>query len=244
MASDTAAVTGEAGAGEPTRWTPGPDVKLHSGEPLPAEMEFFAAPPAEIGPVISGHSTLKSGRIELSYVSAWALRIGVTLACVFAGQYLGRWIDGGAGQWYVWGIPTITGLVGFIAVVALTVFEHTATFVGEAGLARLKLSGSRTATPKVETQLFSQSSQMRNSETRNYNNGIYTGTNYSYVWHDLEGKPRFTVSGDYYSQKGTPKPVHAYWFARRAQAAWNAHVSERMQQQLDAAGFVEFPVNK
>jgi len=64
-------------------WQPAPGVTDHSGAPLDPARDFFAAPPAEIGPVSSGRSTLARGQfvwptwLRVALFAALSLLAGV-----------------------------------------------------------------------------------------------------------------------------------------------------------------------
>jgi hypothetical protein len=45
-------------------WEPPPNATEHNGEPLAADRDFFAAPPAEIGAIRTAHRSLKKGARE------------------------------------------------------------------------------------------------------------------------------------------------------------------------------------
>ena len=39
-----------------SRWSPGPDVVDHTGDPIPSEAVFFTPPPVQIGEIYTAHT--------------------------------------------------------------------------------------------------------------------------------------------------------------------------------------------
>lgn len=72
------------------------------------------------------------------------------------------------------------GLVVAAGVWFFTRFKHRCTYVGEHGIARFDLRGRRDAPPTGWTLLFSDAAALRASQTRQFVNGVYTGTRYDY----------------------------------------------------------------
>ncbi len=74
-------------------WTPPAGVTAHDGTPIPDDVDFFAEPPPEIGPVASAYSTLKVGR---GADRRW-IRAAIVLVLAGLGGYLG------------WSVPSAEG---------------------------------------------------------------------------------------------------------------------------------------
>lgn len=225
-------------------WTPGPEVKDHSSDPPLPGLVYFAAPPPEIGKVLSAHSTLKAGK--------WPMNVPLRLAIIFTAALLSAKVffsfvtDPGqhdVERWAVLGCTAVVAIVaGFVAWWA-TLFSKKCSYVGDMGFARFTWSGSPASTPKLELLQFKDAVDLRTGQTRHYHNGIYTGTTYNYQWLNASGKTIRKLSGKFQSKEGTPKRTDPYWFARMAEAAWNCVLAEAMQQELDTQGFVHFTVN-
>src|SRR5690349_18192515 len=62
----------------------------HSGQRRPAEVEFFAEPPVEIGKVQSAESTLRPGRQPMSFQARLLIAAVLGSAIVFGGYWVGR----------------------------------------------------------------------------------------------------------------------------------------------------------
>lgn len=55
-------------AGQIVDWVPPPDLTTHAGTPLPSNMQFFAAPPSELGQLTSACSSLKRGKGPMPFM--------------------------------------------------------------------------------------------------------------------------------------------------------------------------------
>ena len=76
-------------------WIPPDEITRHSGADIPQEMEFFVAPPAEIGTVLTADSSLRSSSKPMSARARlfWTLLItlAATLIVVFILGHLRLW---------------------------------------------------------------------------------------------------------------------------------------------------------
>ena len=231
--------------GEPAKpvWTPVATVQTHAGTPLSLEDDFFAAPPAEIGAISTAQTTLTRAMRPWHWITRLLLVAGVAFAVTAAllivfRHGIGKDVEGEA-------LVVLIGVaVGAIVVLPLTRFAHVATFVGSAGVARYRLKGSRANLPQAEVFLFQDAVELRTSQTRHYHNGIYTGTNYAYKWTDGRGQRRFNLNGSYRSKQGTPKSNSPFYFATAAERAWSLCLLDRLNEQLEQLGYVEFHVNR
>jgi hypothetical protein len=61
---------------------------------------------------------------------------------------------------------------------------------------------------------------------------------------DDRGHDALKLSGQYSSQKGTPKGKDPYHFASGGEIAWSEFLLDALQTELERNGFVEFRVNK
>lgn len=216
----------------------------HTGAAPPAPMEFFTAPPSEIGTVVSAESTLRPGRSHKSFVARL-----LTAAVVAAGLIVA--VDWGTSQMrsradreslaivaYV-----VAGILFFLILLA-TRFKAVCSYVGERGVARFTLSGSRQAQPKSEVLVFEQAEELHAGQTRHYHNGIYTGTTYDYYWNGPDGRRLFRLKGQHRGNKNLPKRGSPFHFANAAELAWSRHYLARADRQLQSEGSIAFPVDK
>lgn len=241
MSHDDDVIDEESGS----NWSPPPAVRLHNGEMIPVDADFFLEPPPEIGEIVSAQSTLVESKQPFSTLVRWMLTVGLT-GLVFYGFVLGMRAfmanPNDANQGYVLG--TIAALVTMPLVIYFTRFHHTCNYVGKSGIAEFTLSGSRNNTPRARVLLFEDCTDITTWQLRSYTNGIYSGTQYKHFWRDDEGRERFTLKGSYSSEKGTPKAVSPYWFAVAAEGQWNEFAFERMVKNYESQGYLDFRVKK
>lgn len=224
-------------------WSPPPAVRLHNGEMLPVDADFFQEPPPEIGEIVSAQSTLVTSKQPFSTLVRLMLVVGLT-GLVFYGIVIGMRLavknplDADLG--YVLG--TVAALVTMPLIIYLTRFSHTCTYVGKAGIAEFTLKGNRDNTPRSRLLLFDNCTDVTTWQLRNYTNGIYSGTQYRNIWRDDQGRELFTLKGTFSSETGTPKAASPYWFAMAAEVNWNEFAFDRMVKDYESQGYLDFRV--
>ncbi|MCH8136235.1 MAG: hypothetical protein IIB77_09690, partial [Proteobacteria bacterium] len=115
------------------------------------------------------------------------------------------------------------------------------TYVGRAGVARFKHKGPLARPAKCESLIFESAADLRSSQTRQYINGVYAGTNYRFTWTNEAGKTIFKLIGSYRSSKTkAPKPTSVFHFAQSAEAAWSLHLIGLLDAELAEYGWVQF----
>jgi hypothetical protein len=234
-----AARSGGAGGGE-VGWIPPEDVLRHDGERVDLSRRFFQPPPAEIGKLYTAHSTLKLGGEPFSLGMRLMITLFVPALMLALGLLLARNDTTDTAT-----VPVVIGAFAAILAFAIgwyfTGFWQSCSYVGEAGVVRYIITGAPgVARAKAELFLFDTAAELRTSQTRNFYNGIYTGTTYRFNWTDAVGAKRFLLSGQYHSKQGTPKPDDKFWYASSAERAWNIRQLARIQRELEANGFVQF----
>ena len=239
MSNDDNAFEEESGSS----WSPPPAVRLHNGEKIPVDADFFLEPPPEIGEIVSAQSTLVTSKHPMSTLARLMLVVGLTglvfYGFVFGFRTLGKNpVDAGLG--YVFG--SVAALVTFPLTIYMTRFKHTCTYVGKAGIAEFTLKGSRDNTPRARVLLFDNCTDVTTWQLRSYTHGIYAGTQYRNIWRDEDGREVFTLKGNYNSEKGTPKGNSPYWFAVAAEIHWNAFAFDRMVKDYESQGYLDFRV--
>ena len=213
-------------------WTPPPEVTNHNGEPIPPGLSFFAAPPEEIGPIITAFSTRKAGQRPMAKVSRLLLTIAVG-----SGVGIGLSLFKVDGVWQV-----LAGLIAAGLCWLMTGFKKLATYVGEHGVARLTVKNRLDRVSRSEVLRFEDADALRTSQTRQYVNGIYNGTTYKFVWTDAADKHEFRLAGTYKGEKKPPKPKDPFHFAQSAETAWSVHRFDRAKAELEARGCIRFPI--
>jgi hypothetical protein len=214
-------------------------VPNHAGEPLPADADFFALPPDEIGPIVSAYTTLRQGKQPLS-TGARLIGLGFAgLAGLGVGVLLVTLAQVRSEFWQV-----VWPLGGGVACLALalwaTGFTHTCTYVGQEGVARFVCSGSRYNVTEREVFRFRDATELRTSQTLRYVNGVYQGTSYGFHWTDVGGRQRYEITGTHKSEAGTPPATDPYQFARATEVAWTVYLLGQVHRQIELAGSVAF----
>ncbi len=213
-------------------WTPGPNVTQHNGDAMPTDLVFFAPPPPEIGEVVTARSTLNARKRPMAALSR--LLLGGFLGSL---AYVGLSFLGVDVVWQVMAFAGIVALTWW-----LTGFKHQVTYVGKEGAAWLTCRGQMDRIVKSEVFRFDEAAELRTGQTRQYTNGVYSGTSYNFSWTDASGRKRFKLSGTYHGEKKPPKAKDPFHFAQAAERAWSLHLLARAQDELDKNGALHFPL--
>jgi hypothetical protein len=221
----------EPNIAQTSTWRPDPDTTSHTGSAISTDADFFVAPPANIGELVSAATTLPISTYPMNPIIRWGLVVGsgAALAAVI------QMITATALLSLMMGV-ILSGTVWFY-----TKFQHFCSYVGTAGVVKYELFGSRSAIPKENSLLFTDAHSLYTSSTRNYYNGIYTGTNYSYRWMKNSGG-QYVISGNHRSEQGSPPEKNLWHFANVAESVWTNHVLNGMAEQFERYGYVEFPL--
>jgi hypothetical protein len=211
-------------------WTPGPEVLNHDGSPLLPDREFFAPPPEEIGQVVTASSTLKAGKRPMGMVNRILLAGFVSSLAAVALNLLH----------VETAFQVLAGLVVFPIVFWLTRFRQTLRYVGNHGVAILTTKSRTDRIDRTQLFLFANAAELRTGQTRQYVNGVYSGTNYQFTWTDAAGKKAFKLSGSYRAEKKPPKPKDPFHFAESAEVAWSNHLLDRTAEELTRSGSLRF----
>jgi hypothetical protein len=219
-------------------------LKDHSGQVPTGTPDFFASPPSEIGELWTAESTLKEGREPMSPAVRVLIVIGIPVLCVAGFFYFASQTtrDSDRFMWQVIGIAAAVGLLVLLAV--MTRYRATCSYVGALGVAKFTLRGNRQAEPKLQRLLFVDATELRAAQVRQFVNGVYTGTNYSFTWTNATGQRVYHLKGQHRGKKKPPKQGDPFHFARMAEIAWSEHVLGRAQQVLQAEGSIPFRVDK
>ena len=219
-------------------------VVAHSGAILNPNMQFPVLPPPEIGEVRTAQSTVGVKR-DFSIPVRILISVGVMLlvAVVIVGILQVTWENRQANDLpKMIGCGLVFGLVVGIIAFFVTGARHRVTFVGDLGVVRHKFKQVDAGPTKTQLLLFSQTNDLRTSQVSNYQNGIYTGTTYQYIWYDDAGTKLFQDSGTYRGNRdGLPKKdSDPFFFALSAERAYNGFATDRLVNEFEANGVVEF----
>lgn len=230
-------------------WHPPAGVTLHNGEPVPPSMEFFE-PPTDIGELRTVYSTLTFDR------QPWGpgVRVAVVLGNLLGGVavvLLAALAFAVAGQIkydeaIAFGLVagSVVGFIAMLIALAKTKFKHTATYVGKLGIWSVTVSGRRDKFKRRSRFRFENAVDLYTQQTRQFVNGVYTGTSYAFTWKNQNGGTAYVLRGQYRSQAGTPPKSDPYYFAVSAEIAWSQLLLEIMAKELESQGFILFRVNK
>jgi hypothetical protein len=217
--------------GKHESWHPEPGVTHHSGIPIDPARDFFAPPPPEIGEIRTAASTLKTSKRPMPLVSRLLL-CGMVASLGIAALYM---VDINEPVLDVLVTLVLAPLTWFF-----TRFRHECSYVGKLGIARLFCKGNRWNVFKTEQLLFGEAAELRTSQTRHYNHGVYTGTRYAFDWTTADGKKRYKLTGSYNGENRPPKPESPFHFAQSAELAWSSYLMERAVEELNSNGFIRF----
>ncbi len=219
------------------------EVRNHNGDPLSEDIEFFVPPPPEIGPVLTAYSTLRRGvhPRPAAFRAGLAMLVGGA-ALVFTALLVAAARPRGAAPYVFW--PSLAGLLAAGIAFLATRFRHQCSYVGREGVARFWCAGDTDRLTRTEVFLFRDAAEMRTSQVRQYVNGAYTGTDYTFTWTDVAGQKRYVFRGRYHSAKGTPKAKDPFHFGRSAEMAWSGYLLPGAFRQLDMDGAVLFLLHR
>ncbi len=231
-----------------SRWSPPADgtVTTHSGAPLPADLFYIAAPPTDdIGVVVSAYSTVRANKGGDKGILR---RIG----SVLVGAWLGIVVIAFGGS-QLFGIPDtatlyITAvLVGGIPGFLLSAPENGTTYVCQTGAIKYIWGGKDNPLKGEKWFRYSEATDLLVSQTRHYTNGIYTGTEWSFLWRRREPETKkfqemFRLGGRFYRSKGPADNDETFHFGTALEAAYSKFHLARSREILASGGSVPFSV--
>jgi hypothetical protein len=226
-------------------WQPAPGITDHSGAPLDPALDFFAAPPAEIGPVSSGWSTLARGQFVWPTWLRVALFAALSLlAGVVAIHFTDPLIDAsGPDAWaphsIIWTLSAAGGLVA-LWLVKVPRARHECTYVGRDGVAVFTLRSGRVVRP-LRVLPFASTHGLYRSDTHQYLNGaIYGGTSFHFSWRDADGQELLVWRGGHTEKGRAPRRRSVHELASAVERAWNGHRLRRAATEVATHGYTEF----
>ncbi len=202
----------------PELWQPNHGVTTPAGTPIPDGTLFFAAPPEEIGRVLSAACSLRrGGRLDYS-VRRLGGAVTFGFVCLFVGGLGAMMLNDN--QFPGWLPLLVSFAVGAVLGYIATPEPHRCWYVGEDGFAFLDYGGQERPLGKAHTFRYADAAELERNEVRTLMYFVYTGTNYTFLWKDAAGKKVFDLTGVYWSWKGTPGPADTFHFAVAAARAW------------------------
>ncbi len=208
------------------------------GETPDAMFDFRAAAPLSIGKVLSGHSTVKTGkRIPTKqentlYIALFAV-VGLAVA-IAAIYFFHIYVRG----WQIT-LCILLPLVGAGITAAMVNFHHY--FVGEHGIADIQIKNENEEN-KETVLLFKDAAYLVKGLTDRYKNGFYQGTDYSFKWYDQGNKSLLEITGTYQDKGGHPKYKNAYkyYWGVEAEKVWTNYIFDKAISQIKSMGYYEF----
>jgi hypothetical protein len=218
---------------------PNPSILNHSGKQISEkteDTEFFAAPPPDLGQILSIDSTLKRSDRPMTPL----MRMGISAVGVIIPILFALLIRAPIGVFFVLFLIGV-GIAALIYFVCG--FNHKCTFVGEEGIALYQLKGSRSAPIVEEKLLFKDVANLYTKETRHYNNGHYSSSTFEYQFVKFQDKP-YKLDGSYKENKDGSLDEdyknNDYLYVRAAETAWTSYFMAHVNQQFKQLGYVEF----
>ena len=212
-------------------------------------MEFLE-PPSDIGELRTVYSTLTFDQQPWSTGVRVAVVLGnliggilVVLAAALAFAMAGQ-VAYAEATTFGLVAGAVVGLIAMLVALAKTKFKHTSSYVGKLGVWSVTVSGSRENIKRRSLFRFENAVDLYTHQTRQFVNGVYTGTSYAYTWKNQTGAKAYDLRGQYRSQAGVPKQGDPYYFAVAAEIAWSQLLLEIIAKELESQGFILFRVNK
>jgi hypothetical protein len=220
------------------------DASPHS---LQNKMEFIAPPPPQIGEIVFADTCQYEGRTRLSSLhKIAAIAVGAACSTIIL-LFWDSVSQTERSALLVVASVIAGGLVTSLVLLALLMEvrrRRRCSYVGTEGVAQYQGRYNVNRPPDESVFMFSDASYLRSAQTRHYTNSFYTGTNFAFTWYDTLDEPVFTIGGVYGSETGLPKWPSRYYFGQAAETAWSDYAIDHLQETLDEAGYVDFPVGE
>jgi len=211
--------------------------KDHGGLWLPADAEFLAPPPQEIGEVLSAYT---SRRLAENPWPLWmAILVPLVGMILTAGVAIVLFIamPHKATSYIVVGL----GVIVWLSLIGLVMKRHAhrCTYVGRDGIARFRAWGPGRCRQQI--LLFGEACSLYTSVLDHYKGFVvYTHTTYEYEWLDQSGRLMFRIGGQHSDRGGMPPSTNGYHFAQAAEDAWTAYLLPEARRDLDSGEMVYF----
>ncbi len=221
-------------------WFPQPEVTDPSGQRIPADRVFFAAPPLEIGTPVHAITTLRADTVPLitEERAIWCLA-GAVLAGV-GGLAIG--VTGGLERDLLVPWCLLTAGYGAGIVWWSSHFSESCVIIGSDGFARFSATGPEPQGEAITVMPFSAAAALYSSRTiftSSYVAGVPTGEEaIRFVWRDDHGRQLLVLNGTAHRRdRGGGLAVD---LALAVEALWIPHRLARYRQEIADAGFARF----
>ncbi|MEI8396087.1 MAG: hypothetical protein WCF85_15220 [Rhodospirillaceae bacterium] len=220
-------------------WRPPSELTDPSGQRIPADRVFFAAPPPEIGTPCHATTTLRADTFPLSTDERviWSLA-GAALAAAGA---LAIGVTGGLERNLLVPWCLLTAGYGAGIVWWSSRFAESCLIIGSAGVARFIATGSDAQVETDTLMSFSAAAALYSSRTiyTGYMAGLPTGEEaIRCEWRDGRGRPLLVLGGNAHRRDrvgGLEVDL-----ALAVEARWTPHRLARYRQEIADTGFARF----
>lgn len=226
-------------------WIPPSGVCNHGGGALGPDNIFFAAPPAEIGNLLSADSNLDAD-LKTKERNGYVTYLNWFQALLWAGL-------AGFLSWFMLALVKKSDPVAILAGVTVAAFVFwrtlkkqdgvtavTCTFVGSRGIAQYVWDDDETTRQTPRLLRFQDASELRTLETRHVIKNAYQCTTYVFQWSGGSGAG-FAMSGLYINQNSYAES-RSYHFVLAAEKAWTLCKMERALESLLKGESVSFEI--
>ena len=207
-------------------------VNSHANQPMEAS-RLFCNVPSEIGPLQSAFSTLQPGKIPwLGWLGALLMAaVCGALGCIFA--YMIVYFDGPTWLYPLFATPCFLGTLYLYAPTARI------TYVGEKGIF---IWQRKLGKESEQTLLFTPELRLHVRVSRNFNHGIYTGTDYGFAFLMPRPEEKLIIGGMYFSLKDNIPSGNEFHFGKSAERAYTQALQTPLMRDLWAGKSREFPI--
>lgn len=225
----------------------------HDGTPIDPDDDVPVPPEPSIGPIVSVQtnrtrsgwkkmtSTEKGPRIAFGVL---AFILGGILGAAFAAGGVRDLAHRGYPQVMLYETPIVVvcGVLGavvptaIVVVLSLLLRKKRVSFVGEGGVMDW---ASGLLGPSTRVLRFPEASELRVQRIRQFVNGIYSGTLYTYTWTGPDGRQLLRLNGSYRDTEPV-LPHDPVAFAFAAERAWTKHKIALVDRALRAEGVARF----
>ena len=220
--------------------------KNHNGSYTSELDVFFGDPGGQIGQVLSGSTNAQrdpqtgqvkqrnGGRVFFAILGAGGgALVGWGAAAFLVAKIASEPIA--AANWFA---IIFFGIIGAVLTWIIAEPADICTYVGTDGVARFKRKkGNITA----EILRFADAAAMTAGKTRQYVNGVYSGTSYNFAFKDRGGSQLFTVIGQFqqkeYQQAPASDGVH---FGHACEDSWTYWRFNQLMDEIATTGIAKF----
>jgi hypothetical protein len=221
-------------------WQPTDGMTAFDGSPLAADIDFFAPPPAEIGPIASAYSTLKIGE---GPAKPWIRVLAITVLGLAAGIVVG-FSHPMTGTSPIEAALILGGAAGFISfgIAVMRRVPVSCRYVGRDGVASFGWGSNQRVATEQTVLLFRDTISLRMGLTNQYVHGVFVSTSYSFRWERLPPAVPFVFSGSCpRNPRRKPYPVQEPLnFGYAAERAWTAFEYARIIEEFERLGTARF----